>query len=159
VRASDGQAEAGGRWSGAVLAHATRPRGYPWRSWPRTVFQLSQVMWRIISVITSPIIGSTMGAPSATAAALMITPGGDDRVGSGGVTVGDECGALEATAAVEADARGNGVADDADGAGKSEGEEVLGCKRVDDAFDREDAGGNGAGEDGEHDGEAGAALC
>src|SRR6266540_1803407 len=39
-----------------------------------TVRQLSQVMWRITSVITRPMIGSATGTPSATTAALSRTP-------------------------------------------------------------------------------------
>ena len=74
------------------------------------------------------------------------------------LAVGDQRRAVEAASAAEPNARGDGVADHADRSREAEREQVLGCQGVDDALDGEHAGSDRAGQDGEHDGEAGATL-
>ena len=75
------------------------------------------------------------------------------------VSVRDECGALEAAAAAEADLRGDLVADEADRAGCGEHPEVREGVRVDQPLDRLGERDAGRGKDGKHDGEAGALLA
>ena len=67
-------ADGRGRPAGQLLADPGTPHRQC--SWPRpvTVRQLCRVIRRIRPVISRPTIGSTIGAPSATAAALTITP-------------------------------------------------------------------------------------
>ena len=82
-------------------------------------FQLSQMMCRIISVMTRPMIGSTTGAPRAIAAALMITPAETIASERAWWPSAMRAGLLSRRPATEAHAGRNDVADDADGPGEA----------------------------------------
>ena len=82
----------------------------------------------------------------------------DQSVGPGVVAVGDERRTVEAAAGAEADDRGQFVAEEADGAGDPEREQVLEVLRVQQAVDGLDGGDERAEEDRANDEVAGDAL-
>ena len=74
------------------------------------------------------------------------------------VAVGDQRGAIQPLPTIQPHARGDGIADHADAAGDPEGEQVVGGEWVDDPVDRDDAGDDGAAEDGQDDAQPSVAL-
>lgn len=81
------------------------------------VCQLSQVMWRITRVITSPMIGSASLSSSATTAALARTPSLTKPSTRACLPSATKAGLLQPPAGADAYLRGDFVADEADYAG------------------------------------------
>ena len=113
----------------------------------RTVCHDCQVMRRITSEITRPMIGSAACRPSATSDRRRDDGEADEAVGAGVIAVGDQRGALQPPAGAQADHRGDLVADEPDRAGDAERQQVVDVLGIDQPVDRLEGGDAGAEED------------
>ena len=92
------------------------------------VCQLCQVMRRMISVITRPMIGSAIGAPSATKAAAGQDAEADKAIDACVIAVCHQRRAAQAVSGLEPDLRGDFVTHEADHTGCREPPKVgEGC--------------------------------
>ena len=97
--------------------------------------------------MASPISGSAICRPSATATARRHDGEADEPVGAGVIAVGDERGALEPAPRAQADHRRDLVPHEADGPGDAERQQVVDVLRVEQAVDGLEGGDARAEED------------